>query len=202
MMFNYSVRVCNKEKYWRIILHAPGCAIPETSINQGQYWLTKFCSMFADFSNKWTKSMPVQKLPNRQRGYLTHHTHHTKVLGNIRHRLRIWVQCDATSDLPWQLQKILGWYYTHKYATTPNISDQDIFHRSHLRMWTSKWKTLHVTNIITRAWYPIRVFRIHKGLFNGIPSHRGCREIQARSRIPQVCHPGGLHQGLPMGIHR
>ena len=35
--------------------------------------------MFADFSNKWTKSTPVQKLPNRQRGELNHHPHHTNV---------------------------------------------------------------------------------------------------------------------------
>ena len=43
------IREWNNKKSQRNILHAPGCALPETSINQGQEVLTKFYSMFVDF---------------------------------------------------------------------------------------------------------------------------------------------------------
>ena len=40
----------NNGKSKRIILHSNGCALPKTSINQGQEGLTKFYSMFAEIS--------------------------------------------------------------------------------------------------------------------------------------------------------
>ena len=51
VMGKHSVLVCNNGKYQSIILHAPGCALPEMTINQGQEGLTKFYSMFAEFFN-------------------------------------------------------------------------------------------------------------------------------------------------------
>ena len=44
-----SVLVWNNRKSQSIILHAPGCALPEMSINQVQEILTKLYSMFAEF---------------------------------------------------------------------------------------------------------------------------------------------------------
>ena len=49
VMGKRSILVLNNGKLQRIILHAPGYALPETSINQGQEGLTKFYSMFAEF---------------------------------------------------------------------------------------------------------------------------------------------------------
>ena len=43
------ILVWNNVKSHMKILHAPGCALPETSINQGQDGLTKFYIMFAEF---------------------------------------------------------------------------------------------------------------------------------------------------------
>ena len=43
-----SFLVWNNGKPQRAILHDPGCALPEASINQGQEGLTKFYSMFAE----------------------------------------------------------------------------------------------------------------------------------------------------------
>ena len=44
-----SVLVWNNGKSQRTILHASGCALPKTSINQGQEGLTKFYIMFTEF---------------------------------------------------------------------------------------------------------------------------------------------------------
>ena len=49
LMGKRSVLVWENGKYQSTILHAPGCDLPETSINQGQYLLTKFHSMFLEF---------------------------------------------------------------------------------------------------------------------------------------------------------
>ena len=48
-MGKLSILVCNSGKSQRNILHAPRCALPETSINHGQEGLTKFYSIFAKF---------------------------------------------------------------------------------------------------------------------------------------------------------
>ena len=49
VMGKSSILVWNNGKSQRTIFHSPGCAIPETSINQGQKDLTKFYSMLTEF---------------------------------------------------------------------------------------------------------------------------------------------------------
>ena len=60
--------VWNNRTSKRKILQDPGCALPETSINQSQEGLTKFYSTFADFSTNRTGSMPAHKLLRCIRG--------------------------------------------------------------------------------------------------------------------------------------
>ena len=48
VMGKRSMLVWNNGKPQRTILHDPGCALPETSINQGQEGLTKFYSTFEE----------------------------------------------------------------------------------------------------------------------------------------------------------
>ena len=63
-----SVLVWNNGKLQRTILHNPGYAIPETPINKPQDGLTKFHSMFADFSRIQIGYMPAPKSLHHSRG--------------------------------------------------------------------------------------------------------------------------------------
>ena len=57
------IMVCENSKPNRIILHAPGCALPETTINKGLGEMTKLYSMFTVFSRNQTRYTPVMQFP-------------------------------------------------------------------------------------------------------------------------------------------
>ena len=80
VMGKHSVLVWNNVKSQRTILHAPGCALPETPINQGQGGLTKFHSMFAEiFRVPYRIHACVAVATPHQRDRWTHHTPGTVV---------------------------------------------------------------------------------------------------------------------------
>ena len=66
VMEQQPILVWNNGKPQRIILHAPGCALPETFINQGQEGLTKFYSIFAEFFREWERIHTCQAVANTQ----------------------------------------------------------------------------------------------------------------------------------------
>ena len=70
LMGKCSICVWKKVKLQRTILHAPRCALPETSINQVQAGLIKFYSIFVEISKNHTRSTPPssvwQKLMGRR----------------------------------------------------------------------------------------------------------------------------------------
>ena len=69
-----SILVWNNEKSQRTILHAPGCALPETSIKQGHNCLTKFYSTFTDFFKESERVHALTSVDNtHQREEWTHH---------------------------------------------------------------------------------------------------------------------------------
>ena len=68
--------VYNNGKCRRTILRAPGCALPETSINEGKEGLTKFCSMFAEKFKEldWVHTCPAVTNPQKREAW-THQPH-------------------------------------------------------------------------------------------------------------------------------
>ena len=68
LMGKRSIFVCNNSKSKRTILHAPGCALPETSINQGREVITKLHSMFAEFFKESDRaySLPAVATPHHR----------------------------------------------------------------------------------------------------------------------------------------
>ena len=73
VMIKRSVLVRNNRKYQNNILHDPRCALPETSINQGQEVLTNFYNIFAEFFNELDRfhACPEVAAPHH-RGDWTH----------------------------------------------------------------------------------------------------------------------------------
>ena len=73
VMGKRSILVWNNGKLQMNILQAPGCSLPEKSMNQGQERLTKFYSMFAEFFNKLDQvhAFPAVATP-QQREWWTH----------------------------------------------------------------------------------------------------------------------------------
>ena len=66
VMEQQPILVWNNGKPHRIIFHAPECALPETSINQGQEGLTKFYSIFAIFFREWERIHTCQAVATPQ----------------------------------------------------------------------------------------------------------------------------------------
>ena len=64
-MGKHSILVWNNGKHQRSTLHAPGCDLPETSINQVQKGLTKFYSTFVEFFKEldWVYAFPGVATP-------------------------------------------------------------------------------------------------------------------------------------------
>ena len=76
MMGKPSILGWNNDKPQRTIPHAPGYALPETNINQGQEGLNNFYSMFAELfkeSDRFHTCPAVSTTQHREEW--THHTH-------------------------------------------------------------------------------------------------------------------------------
>ena len=74
VMGKCSVLVWNNSKSQRSILHAPGCTLPETSINENQDGLTKFYIMFAEIFKESDRfhARPEVATPQKREEW-THH---------------------------------------------------------------------------------------------------------------------------------
>ena len=76
------ILVWNNRKSQRNILHSPGCALPENSINQDKEGLTKFYSLFAEIFKGLDRvhACPTVAMP-QQREECTHHPQSVVVIG-------------------------------------------------------------------------------------------------------------------------
>ena len=62
-------------------------------------------------------------------------------------------------------------------------------------------KKFHVTNLGTQVWCLIKASLLHKGVFRRVPIPSRYHEVPKRGISNLICHPGWLHQGVPLGVH-
>ena len=112
-----------------------------------------------------------------------------------------WGECNVAANLPVGLQQQGGGSSTWTTVSSLWISKKSPFHISHLVTRTSKQKTLQGTNIVNQIWCLIRALHAHKKGFHGAPITRRYCEILKKGRPILICHPGGSHKGVLLGIH-
>ena len=150
-----SILVWDNSKSHRTILNAPGCAILETPVNQGQDGLTKFHSMFAEFS----------KYPERMHACATVATPHQRerwTRGPPRTIVTDTEYSNSGNEDSF-MHPLIYLKIQRRGGQPQKFTNQTSVIGVQMGARTSKRKLYQGNNLSTQSWYFTRAVRSHEG---------------------------------------